>query len=817
MRVTRKPVKYTQAVFASLALLSLISFTSASFPKVAPLVWRVTERPVISGVTRVHTKVAYESPCYIFDASIPASRTRFGIGASGSNNLLDSLHDWCEGEFESSFIQPLESFCTSTDKEEHSVTRFERAIAAVVLVTTAIISVITTIGISAYAYVQTSKSEMLSIEEQQDAMIKEIEQQVAMNDKVKEILLKLDKRSDKFSHALNNVTERIVAMMNFHVLSVTTVSNIGSSLAVIKERFFSIGLDWRRGILNPLFLKTLNVTLPCTDECPERLMTPLSCRVDTLRKTIKLSFEQRTTKSKTKILKADPFRLITNSSDTHVCFGSYGGPAAVIYDEKLDCVTPIRGDADSQDNMILSPAIEYCSDAVPINESMHYWSRSECIPRQLVRDDDIIQIKSSDQYTYIYCKSLKISVFNRTFTCPNYTFSIPYFASFQIGKLTYRADNLQLTNSLKVAPITSSRVNILLLPTMPNFENLQSDIGKLNEDSMKGLHRHYFHLLHESHSWFIICLFVFCIIGLTIYIRVTKRRIRRQLRPLSVFTPGSETVRLTQETQKEENGIEEAEQNSDTEVKVEPPKRRTKPSTKGLHAALICVISLTLAPEAHACPDIVTLSINMSLCSQMNVTEQNVCRYFQDQVIDAPLANLCNETSPLFPGKMMHTKSPGMHDTDIPALTEVMDLQSLMPLIPIIDVQMSMITEKWKENKVHHFLFRMAQIPLHRDCSADRFAPMTCRYDGTTNELIITAISNNSITGTSASILSFVNRYNIILLFLTILLFSILFICNKQRHKKKTRRHTRLPLYQSDDRFPPPHPMIQPNNRRSNT
>jgi hypothetical protein len=810
LRVTRKPAKYSQAIFSSLAFLSLLSFATASFTKVAPLVWRVTDRPVISGVTRVHTKIAYESPCYIFNASIPASRVRFGIGASGSNNLLDSLHAWCEAEFETSFIQPLESFCSSTDKEDHVLSRIERAIAAAVLVTTAIISVITTIGITSYATSQSARNEIMSIEEQQDALMKEMEKNMVMNDKVKEILFKLDKRSDVLSHALNNATERIVALMNFHVPSVTTVSNIGSSLAVIKERFFSIGLDWKRGIMNPLFLKTMNVTLPCADECPERLMTPLSCRVDTLRKTIKLSFEQRTTKSKTKILKADPFRLITNTSDTHICFGSYGGPSAVIYDEKLDCVTPIRGDADSQDNMILSPAIEYCTEAVPINESMNYWSRTECIPRQMIRDDDIIQIKSSDQYNYIYCHTLKISVFNRTMDCPDYTFAIPYFASFTIGKLTYRADSLQLTHSLKVAPVTTSRVNFHLLPTL-SFSSLHSDITKLQMGTTQETHHHYFYPLNKAHSWLIIGFSVFGILSIMIYFRVTKRRVRSQSNPLSTFPSGSETVRLTKGYQKEEIGIEDNDGTDTREVIIESPRRQTRSSFRSKQTALLCALSLALLPESTACPDLVTLSIDMSLCTHMNNTDQNVCRYYQDQVIDVPLSSLCNESSSLFNGRLHHTRSPGTQELAIPALTHVEDMPTLMHLIPMIEMQIALITDKWEEHKLHHSLFRMAQISLHKDCTSENFIPLSCRYGEMTKELVITAIASTGVPGMSASLINFTSRYSIILPSLIITIIFIFIICNKKRRTKR-RKHTRLPIYQSDDDFPPPQPM---NNRQS--
>ena len=621
-RPTRRPVRYTKALFFPLTLLCLFSVATSSFTQVAPLVWRVTDRPVISGVTRVFTKIKYESPCVIFDFSQPDARLRFGDNDQ-ADRMLHEIKRWCDEEFSESFLKPLQKFCSDSEvgKSANSLSREKRVVAAAILITTAVVSVITTVGIAAYASYSSTETEIQSLETEQDTLMRQVRENMHFNNQVKEILAKLDQRDDLMRASLNNLTEKVYHLIAFHGPSLTTVAKIAASLTTIKERFFAVSQDWSRKQLNPLLLLSLNITMPCTDECPAHMMTPISCTVDLLRKQIQLAHEQRTTKSKTQILKADPFRLIVNSTADTVCFASYRGPHSVIYDEKLDCVTPIRGDSESNENVILSPAVAYCSDAIPFNESSHYWSRTECMPKPMIRDDDIIQIKSSNSYNFIYCASLQIVVFNRTFDCPSFVFSIPHFASFSIGRLHYRADNLQLAHVLKLAPVTSSRVNFHLLPKLPMFQ-LHDDIRQEIADlkNFTSLPEH--HLIHHDHAS--LAIVVVLLLPMFIFfafkvLHVLRRGSNTNAR--SSFSPRSERVELSKDvrgslrTKEDNTPSSELEGNSNRSGQSRPSGQSSRFSSK--QAALLCVLSLLLTPDVNAanCPHAVTLSIDTSFCS----------------------------------------------------------------------------------------------------------------------------------------------------------------------------------------------------------
>lgn len=823
-RMTSRPAKYTQALFFSLTVLCLASHSCASFSKVAPLVWRVTDRPVISGVTRVYTKVAYESPCVIFDQTSAATKLRFGV-SQPNNYLLTELKEWCDKEFQETFLTPLLSFCPSTETADHNdqrVSREKRIVATAVLITTALISVVATIGVAAYASYSSTSHEIYSIEEQQNNLMKELEKNALFNDQVKEILTRLDRRDDLLKAALSNVTDKVYHLIAFHGPSITTVSKLGASLAIVKERFFSISQDWKRRILSPLFLDTLNVTLPCNDECPPRLMTPLSCVVDPLRKIIRLSFEQKTTKSKTQILRADPFRLIVNMSSESVCFGSYRGPHSVIYEERVDCVTPIRGDSDSNDNMILSPAVEYCSDGIPINESSHYWSKIECLPRDLVRDDDIIQIKSSDQYNYLYCQSLTITVFNRTFDCPNYVFSIPHFASFTIGKLTYKADNLKLSHSLRLAPVTSSRVNFHLLPTLPSFENdgVKQQISSLLPPQNAS---HIFAPLnHEAAPLAIVvflllpCFFFFGFKIYQVFSSATKNRKRHSYSPRSESrdsrrnAPNSAYANCPLSNPIEETSLSSGDQVSDSSREARASFRAANMRAQKMtakQAALLCILSLCLTPEAQAnsCPDVITLAFDSGLCAKVDAADVNTCNTIHSTVVHTPFTRICSSSLGSLIKRAKAKRDTSIDQTVYRITTRMEGLESITRILPFLEMQVAAIVTEWEHHRVHGSLFRLGNVNVSSDCSPQMYFPLSCRIDGKSNAISMTVMRDTSAQNLSHRLKSFFQQYNAIISLLSISMTTITLIVLFKRIKRR-HTHSRLRAWNQsfDSDLPPP-------------
>ena len=83
---------------------------------------------------------------------------------------------------------------------------------------------------------------------------------------------------------------------------------------------------------------------------------------------------------------------------------------------------------------------------------------------------EYIQIKDLKTNNYVYCPTRNITVFNTTFKCPPYVFSLPSFTSFSIDQLHYHADQLKLHSTLDIIPENSARVNFHILPMLPNLD-----------------------------------------------------------------------------------------------------------------------------------------------------------------------------------------------------------------------------------------------------------------------------------------------------------------------------------------------------------
>ena len=504
---------------------------------------------------------------------------------------------------------------------------------------------------------------------------------------------------------------------------------------------------------------------------------------------------------------ADPFRLIVNSTADTVCFASYRGPHSVIYDEKLDCVTPIRGDSESNENVILSPAVAYCSDAIPFNESSHYWSRTECMPKPTIRDDDIIQIKSSNSYNFIYCASLQIVVFNRTFDCPSFVFSIPHFASFSIGRLHYRADNLQLAHVLKLAPVTSSRVNFHLLPKLPMFQ-LHDDIRQEIADlkNFTSLPEH--HLIHHDHAS--LAIVVVLLLPMFIFFAFKMLHVLRRgsnTNARSSFSPRSERVELSKDvrgslrTKKDNTPSSELEGNSNRSGQSRPSGQSSRFSSK--QAALLCVLSLLLTPDVNAanCPHAVTLSIDTSFCSTIAPKDNQTCADLHHSLIEIPFMRICSSISTSISRHDRDRRSTERNHALAP-LSQVSDIQTLSSLLPLVGMQVENILSHWNDNRVHRSLFYFSDLLLPISCISSAYSPLTCRYDRETELITMIIVRRPHFF---SSMIDFFSHYSGILFILVVTTGAILLILHVRFIKeKRTHQHERLWHQSSDSSFLPP-------------
>jgi hypothetical protein len=687
-----------------LMLLSMITACTASFTKTAPLVWRITEKPVISGVTEVNVNVKFESPCFVFNDTLTSN---FG-------NYTASLRSWCERIFDDSFLTRLSAFCNQPAKDGTTnavIARERRGLVTAVIVGSLAVTAFSTIGISGFsAYQETGRNSRLdAVEERQMNMNVKTENIHAMINRTAAILFELEKSQRSIDEQVYGLKRRLIDFEEVTMKTITTVTALTSRLQITEERLIDTARDWKQGMLNLKFLDTFNISLPCKGSCPASLLKPQECFFDPLRKLITFSFVQRTVKRHAKILKADAFSLISRKTHEETCFLEYSGPDFVVYDTSTDCVTPLRGNLDTNENVILSPSVEYCTEASPLNSSERYWSKERCVSNDHISNEDIITIKSSNDHNFIFCYTLNVTVFNRTYPCPSFVFALPQYASFTIGKMTYTADQLKISNSLRIAPVHTTRVNFHLLPVLSSYDgplNAAQTMTKELAAQIQNAHKLESHnSIPISHVQLVFTILI--IILLVVVIRSLGINLSLRLKSSNPSHPFSEDVDNDGDSSNTENDLKE----SRPRHSRSSSSRSSSVSTK--QTLLVAVVALTFAPSCTACPHTATVNISTSICPSVseNASMVILCNEMQEQSVARSLARLCTETT------LRATSNNDPRQTTSFPLSQ----------IPLQAIHLLTITGDWEKQTVSENLISSAGLDII--CVADFYYPLHCLHD----------------------------------------------------------------------------------------
>ena len=193
----------------------------------------------------------------------------------------------------------------------------------------------------------------------------------------------------------------------------------------------------------------------------------------------------RTVRSSAHVLIADPFRMYKREENgTKICMRKYIGPTQAVLDSSNDCVSLVSPGNSMVDNLILSPSPDACREKKLMVNAEKLFRTEECKDESEYDKFEFIQIKDLKSNNYVYCPTLNITVFNTTYPCPPFIFSLPHFTSFTIDELHYHADQLKLHSTLDVIPENSARVNFHILPLLPDldFENsLRQAVGETKQ------------------------------------------------------------------------------------------------------------------------------------------------------------------------------------------------------------------------------------------------------------------------------------------------------------------------------------------------
>ncbi|RWS25201.1 pol polyprotein-like protein, partial [Leptotrombidium deliense] len=314
--------------------------------KASPVLWRPTDRPIVSGVRDVLMTIKIEDPCVIFE---PIFKDR---------NLTRTFYRWCETlKTKHFYIPPLKLCALPTPPQQFMPARRKRVVViGGILLGFLIVSGVSLIGLSGFAVYNSVKNNV-KIENLEQDMLRRISEleKLRQNDvKVKDILSSL-------THKVEQLDERLVSLTNRFDQFESIFPKILQVTANLASRFLKIDLilnaayqKWKLNRFDKQLLEIFNVTIPCNDDCSFDYAEPLYCELDMTNYRFRARFKLPVVKPQSVVFQADAFILtVPGIQFDSICFQEYVGPKFVIYNKASDCINAAYSDKMSESLLIL--------------------------------------------------------------------------------------------------------------------------------------------------------------------------------------------------------------------------------------------------------------------------------------------------------------------------------------------------------------------------------------------------------------------------------------------------------------------------------
>jgi len=292
--ILSKPLSGTKFIshrtMLGLVVISLMTFLSGNeglnFQETSPVTWRETSNPVADGYERVYMKIKLKSPCSLI--THPLIRPE----------LVNSATKMCEEMFNKMIISEMKDFCPAIPHQTQH--RIQKREPVTIIVGVIVLSVMAIAGLTT-SIVAVSKAN------DNAAKLEIITQNLQMaEDKINDFVQKHNDLVDIVEDVSNKMDEfvRGYPYATYSMSYITTQLILGKALT--KEG----ASHWRDGHVSSKLLEFWNVSLPCGQDCPPELGTPISCSYMNETGYWYLNFDVPLINRKKTILTVDPFVLM---------------------------------------------------------------------------------------------------------------------------------------------------------------------------------------------------------------------------------------------------------------------------------------------------------------------------------------------------------------------------------------------------------------------------------------------------------------------------------------------------------------------------
>ncbi|KAI1304109.1 hypothetical protein HDE_01822 [Halotydeus destructor] len=450
---SRKQNSKYQALF-SLISLAMVTLAETTFTRVSQVVWVPSHEKTITGLQSVTAMIKMEDPCDIF---------RILPHDVYPVEIKKQYIEWCESAFHEDIIKPLIKFCPDIDAETRStnsirLNRPKRLVVSAAIV----IGVVIAVGVATLAtYIHTSSTS--NLQNQISIMEKKLAEAAKNLELSHKIIQTIETNIEALTKAVQENRDSIRRIEAGIPYANIIVAHLTAQLRDVKTKLSASARSWKMKSLNHLLLETLNITLPCEDDCPLSLATPITCVLNSRKRTVQISFEMKITDPNVTILKADPFKMISYKGD-QVCLKTYSGPEALLLNRKENCIHPISDKAFSTSGFIASSGPVPCLTPDFTGSANRFWIHQGCDSRSNMSPLDYIQIKQSGRENHLLCPEMTISIHGTETICPDYVFSLPQSVPFRVGTFQYKAGTTAVDSRMQVESDWIHQINFIMDP-----------------------------------------------------------------------------------------------------------------------------------------------------------------------------------------------------------------------------------------------------------------------------------------------------------------------------------------------------------------
>ncbi|MDI9312425.1 MAG: RNase H-like domain-containing protein [Limnohabitans sp.] len=470
-------------------LLNIISIytVDTQFHEVPPILWRNSKIPVIIGTQNVEWIVKYISPCDILDQFKTINHFH-----------KDELKEWCMSKFEEDFTDMINKFCIKRKYKDQLPSRRKRfVIIGAILLGVVMIASVAAIGVATASLIKShsNEGEINLLKSEQDKILKNLEQQIQENLKVKNILEKLNSNFIKFEENFNKLKSEFNNLVQFFPDAIKVLSSLITNLSIQKENLLDIARKWKKKQISEKLFDLFNMTIDCNGTCLIEKAVPQECIHNPVDKLITFKFNMEVSSVENFIMLADSFNLLRKPYDqSKLCILKYKGPKYILYNKLEDCVTLLPFDEMLKEtDMFLSPNKQICNSNFSEISTNHLWQSTVCDNDNFKKNPHTIQVKMAEGYLYLYCYPHLIHIYGKFVKCPNIVFALSLLTTFTVlvgdiktplysfsyngGKIKYHSNhsfNLEWSNKINFHIINEDYKEI-------NFTDVEEDIKKLGQ------------------------------------------------------------------------------------------------------------------------------------------------------------------------------------------------------------------------------------------------------------------------------------------------------------------------------------------------